>query len=124
MTYSTPPKQSKHLQEERSLNLDGELDMTDYVQAIPPSQQTVEELAERSKAQFDQMQEETRSSLALRLVTIFGSTLVVTYLFVGITAVTPSTDKELIKDITSQVIPPQVALLGAALGYYFGSKKS
>jgi FtsH-binding integral membrane protein len=96
--------------DEVSLLISGELDPSDYIHSIPFN--------------IEKQQEETRSRIAQRLITMFGATLVTTYIFVGAAAFNPNADKAFIKDITSQVIPPQLVLLGAALGYYFGSKKN
>jgi hypothetical protein len=110
--------------EENSLDLSGELNVKTYIHDIAASQKTVKEVAEWHKAQLGQQQETTRSSLASHLTMIFGGTLAATYIFLGVSVVNPSADKALVKDITSMAITSQVALLGTAIGYYFGAKES
>jgi len=124
MTLLDNEENNDEQNEENSLDLSGELNIRDFIHDIAASQKTAEEVAEWHKAQLGQQQETTRSSLASRLTMMFGSTLASTYILLGVSIVNPSADKALIKDITSMVITPQVALLGAALGYYFGSKES
>lgn len=103
-------EQNERQKDEVSLLISGKLDPSDYIYSKPFN--------------IEKHQEETRSRIAQRLITMFGATLVTTYIFAGAAAFNPNADKAFIKDITSQVLPPQLVLLSAALGYYFGSKKS
>ncbi|PZV10674.1 MAG: hypothetical protein DCF22_16045, partial [Leptolyngbya sp.] len=68
-------------------------------------------------------QEQTRTCLASRLSTMFGFSLLITILLVGVAAFSPKADKAFIKDVIPLVITPQVTLLGVALTFYFTSKE-
>jgi hypothetical protein len=104
------------------LHLDGELNLSDYVQDIPSSQKTIREVHEWTNQQTEKQRETTRTQIAMRLVTMFSGTLAATFILTGIAAFNPIADKALIKDFASLAISAQVGLLGTALGYYFGAK--
>ncbi len=105
-------------QTESYLTLDGDLNLSDYVQDTKPTLETTRNIS----AWANQNRETTRTRLAIWLVKIFGCSLGVTFLLIGVAAFNPNVDKTLIKEIIPQVITPQVTLLGVALGFYFGSK--
>jgi hypothetical protein len=66
---------------ENSLDLSGELNISGFIHDVAASQKTLAEVIEWHKAQLGKQQETTRSSLASRLTTMFGSTLAATYIF-------------------------------------------
>lgn len=106
-------------QEKVDLNLEGELNISDYVQDVPSTRKTVCDIDAWAKKQ----QEQTRTCLASRLSTMFGFSLLITILLVGVAAFSPKADKTFIKDVIPLVITPQVTLLGVALTFYFTSKE-
>lgn len=69
---------------------------------------------------FTQDREETRHLYGLILVGLFAVTVLgsLVALFVG--AIGPSA----LKEILAIVIPPEVGLLGAVLGFYYGAKSA
>jgi hypothetical protein len=107
------------VEEKANLHLDGELNLSDYVGDIPLTPKTTREIGEWTIKQ----RETARTKLATRLLTLFGGTLLASFLLMGAAAFNPNADKALIKDLIPQVITPQVTLLGIALGFYFTSNK-
>lgn len=101
------------------INLDGELNPSDYVTSVPVSQKTVNELSNSLAKQ----REAFRSKLAMRLTKIFGFSLGACFLLILITSIYPPANKAEIKDLISVTITPQVTLLSFALGFYFGNSK-
>lgn len=73
--------------------------------------------------------EETRSSIAKRLILLLGITVASTIILSGVVILSPSneTDREskfnFSKDVFSILLSTQTGLIGAALGFYFGSKE-
>jgi len=100
------------------LNISGDLDLSDYVQSLPVSRKTAEDIQQWSIKR----RENTRTKLAMRLGNLFGGTLLFTVVLIGVVALNPKADKELIKFLIPQVITPQVTLLSIALTFYFTSK--
>ena len=106
------------VEERADLKIDGELNLSDYVQDIAPTPKTVREVSEWTVKH----RETARTKLAMWLLTLFGGTLTASFILMGAAAFNPGADKGLIKDLIPQVITPQVTLLGVALGFYFTSK--
>lgn len=69
------------------------------------------------------LEQETRSKIALWLVKMLGFSFAVTIPLMSLTAFVPQVDKNYIKDLNQTLILPQVTLVAMALGYYFGVKK-
>jgi len=107
------------IEERADLKIDGDLNLSDYVQDIAPTPKTVREVSEWTTKH----RETARTKLATWLLTLFGGTLIASFILMGAAAFNPGADKGLIKDLIPQVITPQVTLLGVALGFYFTSKK-
>ncbi len=91
--------------------------------------------------EFEKQQEETRANLARSLVVFFGVTIVLIFVMIGyyqhliIDLIKDSTNKELnftsleksfelSKEIITIVWTSQAALLGSALGFYFGNRNN
>lgn len=70
------------------------------------------------KFDLTQDREETRHLFGLILLALFAVTVLgsLAALFVG------AIDATALKDILAIVIPPEVSLLGAVLGFYYGTK--
>lgn len=107
------------VEEKPNLHLDGELNLSDYVQDISPSSKTIREVNEWTVKH----RETARTKLAMRLLTLFSATLTGSFVLMGIAAFNPNADKALIKDFIPQVITSQGTLLGVAVGFYFTAKK-
>lgn len=73
--------------------------------------------------------EETRSAIAKRLIMLLGITVASTIILSGVVILAPSdaADREskftFSKDVFSILLSTQTGLIGAALGFYFGSKE-
>lgn len=107
-------------------NLDGQLNLSDYITSVPISQKMAEEIASEATKQIAksaEQRETTRGKLAMLLAKVFGCSLGASFLLIGLTIFNPNADKTAIKDLISQTITPQVTLLSFALGFYFGSNK-
>ncbi|WP_445634589.1 hypothetical protein NSTC745_06411 [Nostoc sp. DSM 114161] len=121
-------------------NLHAQLNLSDCITSVPISQKIAEEIAasaakQRAKsaeqrettrtkiAKSAGQRETTRTKLAILLTKFFGLSVGTILLSILFTTFTPNADKTTIKDLISQIIPPQVTLLSFALGFYFGSNK-
>ncbi|MEG4395029.1 MULTISPECIES: hypothetical protein [unclassified Microcoleus] len=93
----------------------GQLDTSDYVGSVPPS----EEVCQNLEAWVGKNRERTRSKIANRLLTMFATSLVTTFVVVGVSSLMPNSDKGLLKDLIPLIITPQVGLLGVTIGFYF-----
>ena len=107
------------VEEKANLHVEGELNLSDYVQDIAPTPKTIREVG----AWTEKQRETARTNIAMRLLTLFSGTLTASFVLMGAAAFNPNADKAFIKDLIPQVITPQVTLLGVALGFYFTSKK-
>lgn len=74
--------------------------------------------------------ERTRSTVTLRLIWLLGITFAATIILSGLVIFVPATDEgeredrfNFSKDIFSILLSTQTGLIGAALGFYFGSKE-
>lgn len=108
-----------HEQDQETLNLDGELNLSNYVGDVPLTKKTAKEVDDWAKKQ----QEQTRTCLASRLSTLFCCTLLSTLVWIGVASFSEKADKAFIKDVIPVVITPQVTLLGVALTFYFTNKE-
>ena len=95
--------------------LDSKLDISDYILSVPPS----EEVSQNVEAWVGKNRERTRSKIANRLLTMFATSLVTTFVLVGVSSLMPNSDKGLLKDLIPLIITPQVGLLGVTIGFYF-----
>jgi hypothetical protein len=66
-----------------------------------------------------QNREQTRSKIANRLLTMLASSLLASFVLVGLSSLIPNSDKGFLKDLIPLVVTPQVGLLGVAIGFYF-----
>jgi hypothetical protein len=107
------------VEEKADFNIDGELNLSDYVQDAAPTPKTIREVNEWTVKH----RETARTKLAMRLMTMFGGTLTASIVLTGVAAFNPNADKALIKDLIPQLITSQSTLLGVAVGFYFTSKK-
>lgn len=99
------------------LLLDGALHPSEYIGSVAPQKETVQNIQNWAA----QHRETTRTKLAMMLVKLLGCSLFATFVLMSVAAFSPNADKAFIKDLVPQAITPQVALLGVALGYYFGA---
>jgi hypothetical protein len=119
MTNELKKQSVLETEEDIHLTLDGELNISDYVQEVKPTQDTIQDVCHWTNKQ----RETTRTRLAMWLVKGFGCSLGLTFMLMGVAAFNPNADKALIKDLIPQIITPQVTLLGVALGFYFATKE-
>lgn len=110
---------NSQLQDEPKIVLDGELHISDYIGDAPLRKETDQELQRWAYRQ----REITRTRLATGLLKFFGCSLGVTFLLMSLMAFNANVDKTLVKNLIEQIFPPQVTLLGVALGFYFGSRE-
>ena len=101
------------------ISLSGNLNVSDYLQHIPPSQKVVQDMSDWTERQ----RETTRTKLVMWLAKLLGSSLMVTFILIGVAMFNPKVDGELIKDLAPQLITAQVTLLGVAFGFYFSNKE-
>ena len=100
------------------LEVGGNLQLSDYVQDVPLSPKTAQDI----KGQLEQQREVTRTKLSMWLVALFSCSLLSTFLLMGAATFNPQANQSALKDLLLLVIAPQTTLLGAAFGYYFGAK--
>ena len=81
--------------------------------------------------QLDIKREDTRSILAKRMITILGTTYGLSIILAGLVLFVPMEKPEersekftYSKDVFTLLITNQVGLIGAVLGFYFGSSRS
>lgn len=113
------PKTCVNADKAPGINLDGELNISDYLKSVPVSQKVANELSNSLAKQ----KEAVRSKLAIGLIKIFGLSSVASFLLILITTIYPPANKIEIKDLILAVITPQVTLLSVATGFYFGNNK-
>lgn len=89
----------------------------EHIISIAPQKETIQNIQNWAA----QHRETTRTKLAMMLVKLLGCSLLATFVLMSVAAFSPNADKAFIKDLVPQAITPQVALLGVALGYYFGA---
>jgi len=107
--------QLKHKDTLERIVLDSKLDISDYIVSVLPS----EEVCQNVEAWVGKNRERTRSKIANRLLTMFATSLVTTFVLVGVSSLMPNSDKGLLKDLIPLIITPQVGLLGVTIGFYF-----
>ena len=95
--------------------LDSKLDISNYILSVTPS----EEVRQNVEAWVGKNRERTRSKIANRLLTMFTTSLVTTFVLVGVSSLMPNSDRGLLKDLIPLIITPQVGLLGVTIGFYF-----
>lgn len=82
----------------------------------------------KKKTTIPQKQEQTRSWLAKALVTTLMGTIVLTFTFVGTEMLLKVSGKDVetqdFREILTLVLTSETALVGTALGFYFGSQNS
>lgn len=100
-----------------NINLEGELKLNDYINDVPASHKTIDELADWTSKQ----RETTRTNIATWLVKTLGCSIGATFLITGLAAFSPNADKAFIKETIPLVLTPQATILGVAIGYYFGA---
>lgn len=103
------------------LNLEGDLDMSDYVLAIKASEEILDSIDDWRERQ----KETTRTKLVMMLVPCVCSSVVAMNLLVCIAAFNPNADKVFIKDLITPLAASQISLM-APLGFYYfksGQKK-
>lgn len=103
---------------ENKISLSGDLNISDYLCDVSPTQRVVQDLS----AWTEKQRETTRTKLVLWLVKILGYSLLGTFILTGVATFSPRADKELIRDLVPQLITTQVTLLGVAFGFYFSNK--
>lgn len=96
------------------LTIEGELNLSDYIQDVEPSERTRQAVYAWSV----QHREITKEKLLTDLMKLFGWTSVASFLLVGVAITNPNVDKSFIKDVIPLFIGPQVTLLGGAYATY------
>lgn len=104
---------------ETDVSLEGELDVTDYVQDVPLTDETIRDIG----LWAEKHRELTRTKLVTSLVNLFGCSLLCTFLLIGAATFNTDTDQSLLKDLAPQLITGQITLIGVALGFYFNTKE-
>jgi len=93
------------------------------------SEELTSQEKESLKSHLLRSREETRSAIAKRLIALLGITVASTIILSGVVILTPSNDSDrdskftFSKDVFSILLSTQTGLIGAALGFYFGSKE-
>lgn len=95
--------------------LTGELDIDNYISSVSPSKEVCQDVEEWVRQNRDR----TRSKIANYLLGIFAGSLVTTFALVGVSSLTPNSDKGLLKDLIPLIITSQASLLGVTIGFYF-----
>jgi len=95
--------------------LTGELDIDNYISSVSPSKEVCQDVEDW----VSKNRERTRSKIANRLLTMFATSLVTTFVLVGVSSLMPNSEKGLLKDLIPLIITPQVGLLGVTIGFYF-----
>jgi len=103
---------------EDKISLNGDLNTSDYLCDVAPTQKVVQDIADWVEKQ----RETTRTKLVIGLVKLLGVSVLGTFILTGVATFSPRADKELIRDLVPQLITTQAALLGVAFGFYFSSK--
>ncbi|MEG3954785.1 hypothetical protein [Microcoleus sp. herbarium2] len=95
--------------------LNGQLDISNYITSVPPSKEVGQDVEDWVRKNRDR----TRSKIANYLLGIFAGSLVTTFALVGVSSLTPNSDKGLLKDLIPLIITSQASLLGVTIGFYF-----
>ncbi|MEG5037719.1 MULTISPECIES: hypothetical protein [unclassified Microcoleus] len=95
--------------------LTGELDIDNYITSVSPSKEVCQDVEDWVRQNRDR----TRSKIANYLLGIFAGSLVTTFALVGVSSLTPNSDKGLLKDLIPLIITSQASLLGVTIGFYF-----
>jgi hypothetical protein len=95
--------------------LNGQLDISNYITSVPPSKEVCQDVEDWVRQNRDR----TRSKIANYLLGIFAGSLVTTFALVGVSSLTPNSDKGLLKDLIPLIITSQASLLGVTIGFYF-----
>jgi hypothetical protein len=95
--------------------LNGQLDISNYITSVPPSKEVCQDVEDWVRKNRDR----TRSKIASYLLGIFAGSLVTTFALVGVSSLTPNSDKGLLKDLIPLIITSQASLLGVTIGFYF-----
>ena len=111
--YSNIQSQDNDILEQ--IVLTGKLDIDNYISSVYPSK----EVCQNVEAWVGKNRERTRSKIANRLLTMFATSLVTTFVLVGVSSLMPNSDRGLLKDLIPLIFTPQVGLLGVTIGFYF-----
>jgi hypothetical protein len=95
--------------------LNGPLDISNYITSAPSSKKVCQDVEDWVRQNRDR----TRSKIANYLLGIFAGSLVTTFALVGVSSLTPNSDKGLLKDLIPLIITSQASLLGVTIGFYF-----
>ncbi len=95
--------------------LNGQLDISNYITSVPSSKEVCQDVEDWVRQNRDR----TRSKIANYLLGIFAGSLVTTFALVGVSSLTPNSDKGLLKDLIPLIITSQASLLGVTIGFYF-----
>jgi hypothetical protein len=95
--------------------LTGQLDIDNYIRSVSPSKEVCQNVEDWVSKNRDR----TRTKIANCLLTMFATSLVTTFVLVGVSSLMPNSDKGLLKDLLPLIITPQVSLLGVTIGFYF-----
>jgi hypothetical protein len=93
----------------------GQRDISNYITSDSPSK----EVYQNGEDWVSKNRDRTRTNIANCLLTMFGTSLVTTFVLVGVSSLMPNSDKGLLKDLIPLMITPQVSLLGVTIGFYF-----
>lgn len=93
----------------------GKLDISNYITSVSPSKEVCQNVEDWVSKNRDR----TRTKIADCLLTMFATSLVTTFVLVGVSSLMPNSDKGLLKDLLPLIITPQVSLLGVTIGFYF-----
>jgi hypothetical protein len=108
-----------YVQSETTLDLNGDLEISDYLHDVPPTKKVAQDIS----TWMEKQRETTRTKLVIWMVKLLGCSMLGTFVLTGAVAFSPQADKELIKDLVPQLITTQVTLLGVAFGFYFSNKE-
>ncbi len=95
--------------------LNSPLDISNYITSVPSSKKVCQDVEDWVRQNRDR----TRSKIANYLLGIFAGSLVTTFVLVGVSSLTPNSDKGLLKDLIPLIITSQASLLGVTIGFYF-----
>jgi len=93
----------------------GQQDISNYISNVSPSKEVCQDVEDWVR----QYRDRTRSKIANYLLGIFAGSLVTTFALVGVSSLTPNSDKGLLKDLIPLIITSQASLLGVTIGFYF-----
>lgn len=88
---------------------------------VPAGDLTVSEVADSVPEQGDSYDiESTRANLAIAFVVIFAVTIFAAIMIVALTGDHPAKE---VSELLPTLLPAETALLGSAVGFYFGAKE-